>query len=101
MSTLATEVVKVTALAEAVASVAKRLRIQDFDVVGIGASWSHVKQAPVVRVHVSERTHALAVYFDLRDLTETEGTAMYAAERVTGLPGIYVGVYGPASPVTA
>jgi hypothetical protein len=97
MSTLATEVVKVTALADAIASVAKRLRIQNFEVVGLEASWSHTKNAPVVQVHVSGRTHALAVYFNLRDLTESETIAMYAAERVTGLPGIFVGVFGPRS----
>lgn len=91
-----TEVSRVSALADAIGSVAKRLRIQDFAVVGLEVGWNYVRSMPVVHVHVSERTHALAVYFDLRDLTESRGVAMYEAAHVTGLPGILVGVYGPA-----
>jgi len=100
MSTVATspttETNHVEALAAAIASVAKRLRIQDFDVIGIEAHWSRTRRMPVVQVHVAERTHALAVYFNLRDLTTNGDCAMYQAEQIVGHPGILVGVFGPA-----
>jgi len=99
MSTVATTVSKAERIGKAVAEVAKRVRIQDFDVVGIsGQMYGSAVDGVRVSIQLDTRRdlHRAAAYFRLHEFKDLAGdTTMYAAQPVPGLFGATVEVYGP------
>ena len=98
MSTVATTVSKAERIGKAVAEVAKRVRIQDFDVVSIsGQMYSGADDVRIsIQLDTRRDLHRAATYFRLYESKELAGdTTLYAAQPVPGLFGATVEVYGP------
>ena len=85
-------------IGKAVAEVAKRIRIQDFDVVGIQGTTYAGADRVTISVHVDtwRDLNKAAAYFQLRDTKELAGgTLLFKAAPVVGLGGALVEVFGP------
>jgi hypothetical protein len=106
MSTLATSRPTITAasnaerIGKAVAEVAKRIRIQEFDVVGMRGTTYGDAEKVTVSVHVDTRCdlNRAASYFQLRESKDIAGgVTVFTASPVVGLGGALVEVFGPTA----